>query len=251
MTLCTTDDCENQAEQIICQTCVSDLQAWLDKVPELLAELFVTMAKLDETAPRNREGGDGMTTAPGMPLRVGALEARSALKLWATQKPSGEWVPRTAKELATDQYAGKFLPMLMKLVEKAERVIDNPMEQHVFGYCSAKWQTEDGEHAECHEELRAAPDAATTECPGCGTLYDLNQLREDRRNYFRETPLPPKEVRQTLQEQTGVKVSLITFKNWVNRRKLRYVLEHIGTGDKERRLYFVVDLLATHQQIRE
>ncbi|MGP9490065.1 hypothetical protein ACT3R5_16045 [Glutamicibacter sp. AOP5-A2-7] len=249
MTKCTGEDCANPTNLYLCGQCISDLQAWLDKVPDMMDELFTTMARLDATAPRNREGGDGMSTEPVMPVRVGALEVRGALRVWVEITTQGETLPLNAKTLAKDKYAGKFLPMLQDLLAKAERAIDNPMEKHVYGNCTAAYQW--GDPAECGEELRAAPDAETTDCPNCGAHYDLNQLRAERKQYFRETPMPPREARETLQTQTGVKVSTITFKNWVNRHQLRYVLDRIGTGIKERRLYFPIDLLATHQKIRE
>ncbi|MGP9782546.1 hypothetical protein ACT3UQ_08810 [Glutamicibacter sp. AOP12-B1-11] len=251
MTECTGEDCANPTNLYLCGQCISDLQAWLDKVPDMMDELFTTMARLDATAPRNREGGDGMSTEPVMPVRVGALEVRGALRVWVEITTQGETLPLNAKTLAKDKYAGKFLPMLLELLAKAEHAIDNPMEKHVYGNCTATWLTDDSVETECGEELRAAPDAETTDCPNCGAHYDLNQLRAERKQYFRETPMPPREARETLQTQTGVKVSTITFKNWVNRHQLRYVLDRIGTGIKERRLYFPIDLLATHQKIRE
>lgn len=249
MAECTSDDCANLAEQAICGQCVSDLQAWLNKVPDMMQELFVTMARLDATAPRNREGGEGMSTEPAMPVRFGALEVRAALRIWVEIRTTGEMVALDANKLAKDKFAGKFLPMLQGLLAKAERAIDNPMEKHVYGKCTAAYQW--GDMAECGAELQAAPDAHETECPACGTYYDLDQLRAERTAYFRETPMPPREARETLEAQTGVKVNKITFENWLNRGQLRYVLDRIGIGEKERRLYFPIDLLATHQKIRE
>lgn len=251
MTPCTTEGCEASATHFLCNQCISDLQAWLNKVPEMMDELFTTMARLDETAPRNREGGDGMTTEPAMPVRVGALEIRGALRLWVEITTQGEMIPLQAETLAKDKYSGNFLPMLQALLEKAERAIDNPMEKHVYGNCTALPADAAGEEYECGQELQAAPDAPEMECPSCGTWYDLQALRDERKRYFRETPLPPREARETLETQTGIQVAKKTFENWVQLRQLRYVLERIGIGDKERRLYFPIDLLATHQNIRE
>ncbi|PCC31435.1 hypothetical protein CIK74_17320 [Glutamicibacter sp. BW77] len=249
MTQCTTADCANPTNLYLCNSCISDLQAWLDKVPDMMDELFTTMARLDATAPRNREGGDGMSTEPVMPIRVGALEVRAALRLWVELTPQGEMLPLNAKTLAKDKFSGNFLDMLEGLFDKAERAIDNPMEKHAYGNCTAEYQW--GDPATCGGELTAAPDADSTECPECGTWYDLKQLRAERKQYFRETPMPPREARETLQSQMGVNVVKKTFENWVDRRLLRYVLDRIGIGGKERRLYFPVDLLATHQKIRE
>ncbi|WP_194943768.1 hypothetical protein [Glutamicibacter halophytocola] len=218
----------------------------------MMDELFITMARLDATAPRNREGGEGMTTEPAMPVRVGALEVRSALRLWVEIKTNGEIVALDASKLAKDKFAGKFLPMLQGLLAKAERAIDNPMEKHVYGNClTMLTDGATGEEYECGEQLQAAPDADSTECPNCGAWYDLDQLRAERTAYFRKTPLPPREAREELETQSGVKLNKKTFENWVDRRHVRYVLERIGFGEKERRLYFPIDLLAAHQKIRE
>ena len=244
MSPCTTENCERSTapDKYLCESCTSDLQAWLDKVPALMNELFTTMAKLDQTAPRNSEGGAGGAGGSQMPLRAGALEIRGALRIWVIREGES-WKPRDARELAGDKYAGGFLPMLMQLVAKAERHIDNPMEKHAYGNCGAQL-----EHGICGEPLIAAPDAHETECPTCGAVHDLDAIRTWRHAAVQGAPLPPDDCREQLAVLTGLRVTRAVFKAWVRRGKLRYVLDHVRTDGKERRVFFVLDLLRTYQK---
>ena len=59
---CTTDDCRNMTSTYLCGQCVSDLQQWLDRIPILLVELRVTIARQDNVRPA---GGGGSGSKPG------------------------------------------------------------------------------------------------------------------------------------------------------------------------------------------
>lgn len=140
MTECTTEDCSNSTDLYLCAQCVGDLQAWLDRVTETRQMLFTTMARLDNTGPKNSEGGGGGSTGSAMPLREGAMDLRYALAIWEG---------RNAADLAHDQYAGSFLGELRRLIEKAEKLVDLPPEQPV-------------DHAATHARaIKAAPPMPT------------------------------------------------------------------------------------------
>ena len=122
MTTCTTEDCGNKASAYLCGQCTRDLQAWLDRVTVTRQMLFTTMAKLDNTGPKNSEGGGGGSTGSAMPLREGAMDLRYALAIWEG---------REASDLAHDQYAGGFLGELKRLITRAEKLVDLPPEETV------------------------------------------------------------------------------------------------------------------------
>lgn len=122
MTICTTEDCANETSTYLCGQCVRDLQAWLDRVTETRQMLFTTMAKLDNTGPKNSEGGGGGSTGSAMPLREGAMDVRYALAIWEG---------RTAADLAHEEYAGGYVGELKRLIGKAEDLVDLPPEQPV------------------------------------------------------------------------------------------------------------------------
>lgn len=122
MTICTTTDCGNETSTYLCGQCVSDLQLWLDKVTPTRQMLFTTMAKLDNTGPKNSEGGGGGSTGSAMPLRDGAMDLRYALAIWLGHE---------AKDLARDPFAGGFLEEVKRLIDKAYALVDLPPEQPV------------------------------------------------------------------------------------------------------------------------
>ena len=115
--ICTTPDCGEPSELYLCNDCIRDLQAWIDRVPVMRAELFITMAKLDKVGTQHGEGGNGMTKEAPLPIREAASAKRTALSYWTH---------RTAQQLAHDEHAGKYQAMLQKLIEQSERVIDLP-----------------------------------------------------------------------------------------------------------------------------
>lgn len=120
MNLCTTPDCGMEANNYICNQCTQDLQAWIDKIPEMQAELFITMARLDNTGTPASEGGNGQTKEQPEPVNEAALNMRLALSPWAYAN---------AEQLAHDQYAGGYLNAIQQLLQRAENIIDLPEEQ--------------------------------------------------------------------------------------------------------------------------
>lgn len=121
---CTTERCNNPTPDgfHICPRCINDLQLWLDKVTETRQMLFTTMAKLDNTGPKNSEGGGGGSTGSAMPLRDGAMDTRYALAIWLGHK---------ATDLARDPLAGGFLEEIKRLIDKAYRLVDLPPEEEI------------------------------------------------------------------------------------------------------------------------
>lgn len=119
---CTTTVCRNETSTYLCSQCVSDLQLWLDKVTETRQMLFTTMAKLDNTGPKNSEGGGGGSTGSAMPLREGAMDLRYALAIWEGRK---------ASDLAHEEYAGGYVGELKRLIDAADKIVDLPPEQPV------------------------------------------------------------------------------------------------------------------------
>ena len=228
MSTCTATDCQQPTDRYLCGQCVSDLQSWLNKIPGLHAELFTTMAKLDHTAPQQHEGGGGLSTGSAMPLRAAAMESRHILATWERYE---------AKELASHENAGDYLPMIRKQIEAAERLIDNPEEHFTFGTCGAETET-----GPCPETITAPPDATWTNCGACEAPHNVQERAEELRAEAKGEPLPPREAREYLAKKARVHITKKDFENWVYHRQLPYVLDHVGIGEKSkdqgRRIYF-------------
>lgn len=230
MTTCTTPDCENPTDLYLCGECVQDLQTELKKIPELLDDLFITMAKLDKTAPQRHEGGGGLSTGSAMPLRHGALEMRQAL---------GLWVNTTAENLAKDQHAGNFLPMLKQLITDATNCIDNPPEHRVITTCNCG-----GKVTTTHPKPdNGKPD--TGNCENCGEYYEQTEAMT-RFRIHRATPqdLTTRQALKWIRNNAGIGIKAEDIRNWAREGKLNATNPERGKYDHP--TYNVADVLTVH-----
>jgi hypothetical protein len=119
---CTTADCLNHTDTYLCTACVRDLQAWLDKVPVLIAALGVTIAKLDNVRPAGGGWNSGSKPGSAAPINLDALQLQENLRT----------VNRTlASEHAKDSYAAGIAWMIRDWVTKAELLVSGPEEPPV------------------------------------------------------------------------------------------------------------------------
>lgn len=109
-----------EANLYICNQCIKDLQAWIDKVPEMMQELLITMGNLDNMRPTRSEGGNGLNADPREPVSDYLLDLRASLRIWENQN---------AGNLAHDQYSGHFIDTLTGVLANAERAIDLPEDE--------------------------------------------------------------------------------------------------------------------------
>ena len=233
MNECTTETCNAPTDLYLCGQCVSDLQQWLDKIPETRQMLFTTMAKLDNTGPKNSEGGGGGSTGSAMPLRDGAMDKRYALAMWEGLG---------AAELAKDEYAGGFLSMLRELIQEAEKLVDLPPETWAYGICGATLGD-----ITCDAPLTEEAGAATVRCGTCGTLHDIEARRLAMAEKAEGEPLPPKGVIEYLRKEAKTTIKLKDLENWVQYKQLRYVHERVTTEEKPRRMYLPGDVFRLAQ----
>ena len=233
MNECTTEKCNEPTDLYLCSQCVSDLQLWLDKVTETRQMLFTTMAKLDNTGPKNSEGGGGGSTGSAMPLREGAMDVRYALAIWEGH---------AAKDLARDPHAGGFLGMLRELIQDAEKLVDLPPETWAYGTCGATLGD-----ITCDAPLTEEAGATTVKCGTCGTLHDVKARREKMADKAEGEPLPPKGVIDYLRKEAKTTIKLKDLENWVQHKQLRYVHERVSTEEKPRRVYLPGDVFRLAQ----
>lgn len=230
MTECTSMDCGMDATLYLCPQCIRDLQAWLDKIPELLDDLFITMAKLDKTAPQNREGGGGLSTGSAMPLNYGALEKRQAL---------GLWVNTTAENLAKDQYAGNFLPMLKQLIESSLDLIDNPPETRVITTCNCGGKVTTTNPKPEDDK----PDSGR--CEDCDEYYEQSEAMT-RFRINRATPedLTTRHALKWIRDNANLSIKPDDVRNWAREQKLEPTNPERGKHDHP--TYNVADILKIH-----
>lgn len=118
---CTTSDCQHQTSTYLCTQCVRDLQAWLDKIPTLITELSVTIAKLDNVRPPNAGWNSGGAPGSAEPINLDALQLQENLKSVGT----------SAKDYAHDERAAGLAWLIQDWVTKAEILVSGPEEPPV------------------------------------------------------------------------------------------------------------------------
>ena len=112
---CTTEDCRNFTSEYLCTQCVSDLQSWLDRIPILLVELRVTIARQDNVRPAGG-GGGGSKPGSAAPINFDAWQISENLKT----------VGKDAKEYAHAEDAAGMAWLIQDWVKKAELLILGP-----------------------------------------------------------------------------------------------------------------------------
>ena len=117
-TECTTEDCSNWTSTYLCSQCVTDLQAWLDKVPTLITELSVTVARLDQVRPANAGWNSVGTPGSAVPINLDALQLQENLRT----------VGRDARDYARDDRAAGLAWLIQDWVTKAELYVSGPEE---------------------------------------------------------------------------------------------------------------------------
>jgi hypothetical protein len=115
---CTTDDCRNHTSNYLCGQCVTDLQAWLDKVPVLIVELGVTIARLDNVRPAGGGWNSGGKPGSAAPINLDALQLQENLRT----------VGAHAEAYAQDDRAAGLAWLIQDWVTKAELLISGPEE---------------------------------------------------------------------------------------------------------------------------
>ncbi|QDF19583.1 helix-turn-helix DNA-binding domain protein [Arthrobacter phage Kumotta] len=129
---CTTKDCLNHTSTYLCTQCVRDLQAWLDKIPVLIATLSVTIAKLDHVRPANAGWNAGGKPGSAAPLNLDALQLQENLKtVWPD-----------AKEYAKDSRAAGLAELIQEWVTGAELLVSGP-EAEIVDHAAAKARLKD------------------------------------------------------------------------------------------------------------
>lgn len=123
MTECTSVDCEDISNNsYLCEYHTNAMQSWIDKCREILPELDVTIARLDNVRVGNVEGGNGTKSAgSSAPLNVDAMQIKINLAS----------LTQSAEYYAKDQFAAGISWTIQDWYAKAELLVSGPEEEHV------------------------------------------------------------------------------------------------------------------------
>ena len=222
--------CGTAGQLYLCSYCIDNVQEMLDQIPEIVEELETRAQAPVQNRYKLRLSNSGGGKDSAMPGDLEMLRAIRRLRGMTTR----------AETLASSSEAREDTVSCLSDISHAQALLQDSPEVRVWGICTTP---------DCNQEIKAPMDHRRTRCPTCGWPKELADMINHRLDLMDSVPTPPRQTREALQSMTGIRVTKKTFENWVYHRKLRYVLDTVSTGGKERRLYFVRDVLLVHQQL--
>jgi hypothetical protein len=240
----------------LCITHTDDLLAGLGQVPDLVAELDVTITRQNRTtAGRN---GSRSTTRPlawNEHASIKASELWSTLSAWAldvskrgederdpladvdTYDTPGvsDWIRRNISTLRQHPEAGTAHEELIDAIRQARRAIDRPADEVAYGKCL---NDEDLDEP-CQLYLYGPPGKDYVHCRGCGARHSTSARREWMLDHIRGMTGTAVEVSGFL-KLAGVKVTVDAVRGMAARGRILSV----GVGKNDRALYRCSDVIA-------
>ncbi|WP_017974351.1 hypothetical protein [Actinopolyspora halophila] len=241
MTTCLVDRCGQPAgDTYVCNTCTQHLAADLASLPELVAELDVTLSRQHRfTAPN---GITARSAEKPVPFHQAASHVRSALKTeligWCASlaetghwgdAPSNEdmltcadWLYRHLTDIRLHPAVGELCDALWHATTAVRRIIDRPPDSWYAGACS------------CGADMYARATVGTVSCPSCGTEYDVETRRAELLEALSDQLATAEEVSHAL-TALGQEITPERIRRWVTRGKLTQRPAHPGDARKRPR----------------
>jgi hypothetical protein len=201
--ICSAPQCDKPAHDgFVCSSCVATLRRDLNAVPDLLADLDITISKQDrlsdsekcasserplplrlEPMEAKRDLGQTLATwtqhvvtrlgvlppcdipvvAPHVNRRGALIEQRTDRQVVAL----AAWMVGHLGDVLIDPEAGSLADEIGYAVITAQRAVDKPLQLVYAGPCD-----------ECTTDLYAHPRKAEVACRGCDAVYDIASRRE-------------------------------------------------------------------------
>ncbi len=242
MTTCTTEGCGQLTSIYLCTDCIVELDALLADVYPILRLIDGAIEQTSVTRSPGASGGGGGHAKSKPAMNVDAWLLRS----WLSQ------LPERAHATAMDNpKAGEILYMARIWVQQGRDLVWGPEDKRVYGRCEKLFEDEDGEETvPCGGQLVAHPDDPTVKCPECSGVYAISDVLDKLRAKVRGEPLSPSGVREFLRTKARAVVTKKDIENWVSRGKLGYVLDHVSSIGKDRKIYYPGDVLKVFEDMR-
>lgn len=188
--------CGRPTADPLCSGCLDELLAALRALPDLLAELDVTLTRQDALVPRGPAGRSGETPLPFRPEASALASSATAMVItWAREvheqnphlrPPAGGtreaavWLAGLPNLLAMHPAADELHADLTGLAAEVRYRVDRRPDRIYSGPCGAP--TPDNEPAgegdgACPGHLYARPGAGMVTCPECGAGHDVAERR--------------------------------------------------------------------------
>ncbi|MFJ4026041.1 hypothetical protein ACIPWF_00705 [Paenarthrobacter sp. NPDC089989] len=251
MTTCTTEDCTRQTALYLCTDCIVELDSLLADVGPLLQFIGGAIDQTAVTRSPGASGGGGGVAKSRPAMNVDAY----LLRAWLHQLPA-----RAYEEAADNPKAGEILYMARDWVSKARDLVWGPEDSRVYGRCEEPlaltldeaMDAEEGAPSTkpCTGRLVAHPDDITVKCPECKAVHNVSDIMDKLRHKVRGEPMPPAGVRELLRAKAKAIITKKDIENWVSRGKLAYVLDHVSSISRDRKMYYPGDVLKVFEDMR-
>jgi hypothetical protein len=234
----------DQAEGLLCATDTDRLERDLGDVPALVAELDVTISRMDRVpsgggAPRHadpdEEPGLASIAHTRTPIGWGAVRARddltNVLTTWA--RDVTQWKPhpytaspvRTAakllltyiSEIRRHPAANELVDEITDAIRQARRAVDRPADRVYLGQCFYEENDQT-----CYEELYANPGASEVRCKVCGITHEVAERRAWLLRRAQDMLFTVEQASQMMGDIGGVKVTQASIRGYVLRKRLAY-----------------------------
>lgn len=243
MTTCTTDDCHKPTSLYLCTDCIVELDSLLADVEPLLQFIGGAIDQTAVTRSPGASGGGGGVAKSSPAMNVDAY----LLRAWLHQLPT-----RAYETAADNPLAGQILFMARDWIPRARDLVWGPEDSRVYGRCEEpmEGEDEDSDPIPCDGRLVAHPDDATVKCPECNTVHNITDIMDRLRRKVRGEPMSPSGVRELLRAKAKASITKKDIENWVRRGKLRYVLDHVSSISRDRKIYYPGDVLKVFEDMR-
>jgi hypothetical protein len=188
----------------LCTQCVSDLQQWLDRVPVLLIDLRVTIARLDNVRPVGGGGSGGSKPGSAAPINLDALQLAENLRSCGSD----------AKHYAHDERAAGLAWLIQDWVNKAELMVSGFPETRIITRCRCGGDVTTTFPPP--EPTPTNPDPADTgTCQSCGiTVSTTKQDTLERIIENAPGPMKTQEIVSWIKTNAGHNIATTDIRNW-------------------------------------
>ena len=237
--------------------CEQALWDILGQIPDTLADAQDTIARLERKG--QTTGGSASGHSDGLSIEAldHVIALKKLLESWAQMlleqtresisDDPAHYLRANLREITQHDWAGDMLTELTEAHRTVQNLVDTRREVIILRRCGTL--LEDGTHCQTQLRLRDKDDQ-WVKCQSCGSWFAVEAVRREMARKAKGEPMRAADVRRYLARVAGQHIQKKDMENWVQNRRLGYVLERVETSTRPRRAYFPGDVLHLHLEMR-
>ena len=256
---CTVPRCDTPTADgiYLCDQAEGDLFTLLGQIPDTLTDAQDTIARLERKGQTTGGSASGHSDGLSIDALDHVITLKKLLESWAqmlreeTQEAASEdpahYLRANLRQITQHDWAGDMLTELTEAHRTVQNLVDTRREVIILRRCGTL--LEDGTHCQTQLRLRDKDDE-WVKCRNCGSWFAVEAVRRDMARKAKGEPMRAADVRRYLSRVAGQHIQKKDMENWVQNRRLAYVLERVETSARPRRAYFPGDVLHLHLEMR-